>query len=478
MKRRILPLILMSLFLCAASSLAETVAGLPLHVQKLENGAIRLWIGDHISSTAVVAIPTTRGILVIDTFGVPAVDRELRSAIARELGRDDFAYLINTHEHRDHTGGNAIYADCTIVGHELVPTNMRRDPAARERTLAWRTERVPQLEAELAALAADAPERARLDENLILARLLLADCRSEDVAPPPTELFSDRMELDLGDVTVEMFFIGGMHTASDIAILIPEHGLLLTGDTMADVWLTDTPGCLASFSARSGIEHDFPKWMKNWNHLLDRKDEYHTLLPGHWNGELSHAGAEARVRYVEALWDAAEQKAAARGNVDDLLAENRLAVRFPDLVESPGFEEWTSAGTALEIWTCVTGMESGAQVLYTLIEDGADEAEVRAVVDQKSAATPEYYFMEVDINRLGYRFLQTDQAAQAVAMFQVNVELYPESWNCYDSLGEALLATGDRDGAIANYEKSVELNPENTNGVEALAGIRGGETAN
>ncbi|MCP4573780.1 MAG: MBL fold metallo-hydrolase [bacterium] len=479
MKSRVLPLVLLILFLCTGSAFAKTVAGLPLHVEKFESGAIRLWIGDHISSTAVVAVPTSRGILVIDTFGVPEVDRELRSAIARELGRDDFTFLINTHEHGDHTGGNAVYADCTIVGHELVPENMQRDPADRERTIRWRTTRISELETEIAAMAADAPERARRDEDLILARLLLANAQADNAPPPPpTRVFADRMELDLGDVTVEMFYIGGMHTASDIAVLIPKHGLLLTGDTMADVWLTDTPGCLASFSARSGIAHDFPRWMKNWNHLLDRKDEYHTLLPGHWNGELSHAGAEARVRYVEALWNAAEQKAAAGGRVEDLQAENRLADRFPHLAESPGFAEWTNAGTALEIWCCMTGMESGAQALYALIENGADEAEIRAVVDQKSAASPKYFFVEAAINQLGYRFLNQEQPEQAARLLQANVEMYPESWNTYDSLGEALLATGDREGAIANYEKSVELNPDNTSGTDALARIRGSELAN
>ncbi|NTV04141.1 tetratricopeptide repeat protein, partial [bacterium] len=54
------------------------------------------------------------------------------------------------------------------------------------------------------------------------------------------------------------------------------------------------------------------------------------------------------------------------------------------------------------------------------------------------------------------------------------VDLYPESWNAYDSLGEGLLAVGDTDGSIAMYEKSLELNPENTNGRDALARIRGG----
>ena len=120
MKSRFFLLILLSLILAATSATAETVAGLPLHVQKFDSGAIRVWIGDHISSTAVVAFATEEGLVIIDTTGNPEVDRELRRVIARELGRDDFKFLINTHEHRDHTGGNAVYADCTIVGHELV----------------------------------------------------------------------------------------------------------------------------------------------------------------------------------------------------------------------------------------------------------------------------------------------------------------------------------------------------------------------
>ena len=34
---------------------------------------------------------------------------------------------------------------------------------------------------------------------------------------------------------------------------------------------------------------------------------------------------------------------------------------------------------------------------------------------------------------------------------------HPESWNVYDSLGEALAATGDKKGAVANYEKALSL---------------------
>jgi tetratricopeptide (TPR) repeat protein len=62
---------------------------------------------------------------------------------------------------------------------------------------------------------------------------------------------------------------------------------------------------------------------------------------------------------------------------------------------------------------------------------------------------------------------------EAVELFGINVELYPDSWNCYDSLGEALLRAGDTDEAVAMYEKSLALNPDNDNGREVLARLNG-----
>ena len=48
----------------------------------------------------------------------------------------------------------------------------------------------------------------------------------------------------------------------------------------------------------------------------------------------------------------------------------------------------------------------------------------------------------------------------------------PESFNVYDSLGEAYAVQGDRALAIKNYERSIELNPRNKGGIEALAKLR------
>ena len=44
-------------------------------------------------------------------------------------------------------------------------------------------------------------------------------------------------------------------------------------------------------------------------------------------------------------------------------------------------------------------------------------------------------------------------------VFRLNVSLFPDSWNVYDSYGEALLESGDQESAIRNYRKALELNP-------------------
>ena len=114
-------------FLMVLPCAAETVAGLPLHVQTIAPGAVRVWVGDHVSSTAVSAIATRKGIVVIDTTNLPQLDEAFRKVIARELGRDDFRFLINTHGHGDHTNGNGVYADCQIIAEEQVPEMMREN---------------------------------------------------------------------------------------------------------------------------------------------------------------------------------------------------------------------------------------------------------------------------------------------------------------------------------------------------------------
>jgi tetratricopeptide (TPR) repeat protein len=81
--------------------------------------------------------------------------------------------------------------------------------------------------------------------------------------------------------------------------------------------------------------------------------------------------------------------------------------------------------------------------------------------------------MEARLNNDGYALLKAQKPAEAIELFKLVVKLFPQSWNAYDSLGEAYGVAGNKAAAIENYEKSLELNPKNENGRAALAKLKG-----
>ena len=101
-----------------------------------------------------------------------------------------------------------------------------------------------------------------------------------------------------------------------------------------------------------------------------------------------------------------------------------------------------------------------------------DTENIQAAIDyyyQKRKDNPSIiFFTERQINNLGYEFLFKGQVEDAIKLFKLNVDVYPESSNVYDSLGEAYMENKEFDLAVKNYKKSLELNPDNLNGKKKL----------
>ncbi|HEX8171740.1 MAG TPA: serine hydrolase [Thermoanaerobaculia bacterium] len=70
---------------------------------------------------------------------------------------------------------------------------------------------------------------------------------------------------------------------------------------------------------------------------------------------------------------------------------------------------------------------------------------------------------ESQLNNIGYGLLQRGRIADAVLVFERNVQRFPSSANVHDSMGEAYAAAGAREQAIASYARSLELDPKNSN---------------
>jgi len=100
------------------------------------------------------------------------------------------------------------------------------------------------------------------------------------------------------------------------------------------------------------------------------------------------------------------------------------------------------------------------------------QAVLERFTELKNSGSASQKVNEATLNDLGYLLLSANQIQDAIAVFQRNVQEYPESANAYDSLGEAYLDAGQKELAIANYEKSLELNPKNQNAVNILKKLR------
>ena len=101
------------------------------------------------------------------------------------------------------------------------------------------------------------------------------------------------------------------------------------------------------------------------------------------------------------------------------------------------------------------GIEKAADNYRALIKDQAEK----------------YNFDEGQLNMLGYYLLNNGKTDDAIEVFKLNVESFPDAYNTYDSLGEAYMENEEFDLAIENYKISLELNPENKNAEEMLKKI-------
>ncbi len=167
-----------------------------------------VWVARHDwFDVNVTVIRGTAGLLAVDTHASGAAARQVIDQI-RGLGAGEVVGVVNTHEHFDHTFGNAefrtAYGAIPIHAHE----------SAAERT-------VPAGE-RIRARYADDPDDPHRDDVLA----------TEIVAADTT--FSSAVSLDLGDRLVELVHPGRGHTAGDLVVRVPDCDVLLAGDLVEE----------------------------------------------------------------------------------------------------------------------------------------------------------------------------------------------------------------------------------------------------
>jgi Flp pilus assembly protein TadD len=102
-----------------------------------------------------------------------------------------------------------------------------------------------------------------------------------------------------------------------------------------------------------------------------------------------------------------------------------------------------------------------------LARKGFDQAP--AIYQDLQKRKPTFALSDAELTAWGYKLLRDGEVRSSVAIFELNAKLHADSWNAFDSLGEAYAKDGNRALATEAYRKSLALNPSNGNAVDQLS---------
>lgn len=223
-------------FFLLITSSALAAQGPDFTVKKLAEGVYAAVSGDGSKAGSNAGfILGSNGVVVVDTFQDIAPAKELLAQI-RKVTDLPIRFVVNTHYHLDHTGGNAVFAQAgaTVVAQR----NLR----------GWlRTENLKFFGSN------PKPEAKARVEALVL----------------PDMVYSDAVDIYLGSRQVQVRYMLG-HTGGDSVVAVPDANVVFAGDL---VWQKHLPNL---------IDATTDAWIKTLDKLLlDHSSA--TFVSGHGN---------------------------------------------------------------------------------------------------------------------------------------------------------------------------------------------------
>lgn len=144
----------------------------------------------------------------------------------------------------------------------------------------------------------------------------------------------------------------------------------------------------------------------------------------------------------------------------------------PQIAIEPTFADYQ--GNRDPVLDAIWGFQGGSEIildpmsylegLFTKGEMGKVANEARRLAQDPYYA---YYDFESQFNRAGYNLLGDGQVEAALFVFQLNVDIFPNSANAWDSLAEGHLKAGHADKAREYYNKAISMDPDGPTGTNA-----------
>ena len=263
-----------------------------VRVERLsERVAVGYWLGA--GRTNVVAIKGQNGLAIVDTELSPRIMAPIKAEFEKAFGRNDWVYVVNTHAHMHHAGGNGLFEDANVVGHDNLPAEMewlarmQANEGWKCRALNAQRETLRGLRAALPRFARRPVEARRVRGTIRFYELHIKDLEEGFDVVKPTVTFADQHTLDLGDLTLELVHFGKGHSASDILIHVPQENLLITGGILPE------RGHLPGVAEQAELA-DVWRHVDVLSALMAREEKINHVVPSH--GPLVRRGDLLRLR--------------------------------------------------------------------------------------------------------------------------------------------------------------------------------------
>jgi glyoxylase-like metal-dependent hydrolase (beta-lactamase superfamily II) len=281
----------------------------------------RTWMLEGVGGNVTAAIGDD-GVIMVDGQFAPMHDK-LKAAIAA-LTPQPIKFLINTHHHGDHVGGNEVFRPfAMILAHDNVRTRMLASPVDIQRDYPARLE--------------DA-KKAGNDE---LAKFYAAQIewakkvKVEEIAAPVLT-YDSEFRVHMGDETIQVWHLPPAHTDGDSVVFFQKAKVLHMGD---DLFHKVIP--FIDVSAGGSVRG----YLAALDKVTARVPADVSVIPGH--GEVTDlAGLKAFRQYIADLMDAAQKAKSAGRSKEDFVKE----VDLPAYKEYSGYKDRfkANAGSAYD----------------------------------------------------------------------------------------------------------------------------------
>ena len=139
---------------------------------------------------------------------------------------------------------------------------------------------------------------------------------------------------------------------------------------------------------------------------------------------------------------------------------NEVEIELRISAEIPDFDLWG--------FPSPEGKKPVGAVVYDSIEKEGLHAAIQKYKALKLEQPTAYAFTPGQLNLVGRRLLQHGKDKEALEIFKLNSESFPNMTAIADSLGDAYLAVGDNENAIQTFKKSLAIDPADTSAAESL----------